>query len=270
MDGLQEWSSGYAARPLAANGIIVLQAQKFKSRYDHDHYNDDKSFGVNESQAGRKWSVAAYRAAIDSLDERGLVDRDRVGIVGFSITVCFVADILTHSNFRFAAASLVDGTDCGYFQKIAFPFGTWTRDAINGGAAPFGDGLQTWLKESPGFSLDKVNAPVRLVELGGIGKDCGTALELWEWFAGLSFQKKPVDFILLPDAVHLIVKPWERMAAQQGLVDWFRFWLKQEEDPSPDKKAQYSRWRDLRSKQLLATAATDGGDSEFLSRITLH
>jgi len=25
------------------------------------------------------------------------------------------------------------------------------------------------------------------------------------------------------DAAHLVVKPWERMVTQQGLVDWFRF-----------------------------------------------
>jgi hypothetical protein len=35
------------------------------------------------------------------------------------------------------------------------------------------------------------------------------------------------------------------MVAQQGLVDWFRFWLKGEEDPDPAKSEQYARWREL-------------------------
>lgn len=58
-------------------------------------------------------------------------------------------------------------------------------------------------------------------------------------------MRKPVDLIYLPDAVHIIVKPWEQKTAQEGLVDWFRFWLKGEEDPDPAKSDQYKRWRGL-------------------------
>jgi len=32
-------------------------------------------------------------------------------------------------------------------------------------------------------------------------------------------------------------------------VDWFRFWLKEEEDPDPGKAEQYARWRELRKLQ---------------------
>jgi hypothetical protein len=32
-------------------------------------------------------------------------------------------------------------------------------------------------------------------------------------------------------------------------VDWFRFWLKGEEDPDPAKVEQYARWRELRNLQ---------------------
>jgi len=39
------------------------------------------------------------------------------------------------------------------------------------------------------------------------------------------------------------------MASQGGSVDWFRFWLKDEEDPDPAKADQYRRWRDLRKLQ---------------------
>jgi hypothetical protein len=45
------------------------------------------------------------------------------------------------------------------------------------------------------------------------------------------------------------VKPRERLVAQQGLVDWFLFWLKDEEDPDPAKAEQYARWRELRKMQ---------------------
>ena len=74
-------------------------------------------------------------------------------------------------------------------------------------------------------------------------------LSEWEWFAGLSRLGKPVDLIYLPDGSHILVKPWERMVSQQGAVDWFRFWLKGEEDLDPAKAEQYTRWRELRKLQ---------------------
>lgn len=247
MDGRSEWSSGFAARPLAARGFVVLQMDNFKNSLDHDNLANgtDKRFGATPNSSGRNLSVIAYEAGIKYLDDQGIIDPGRVGIVGFSRTVCFVGYALTHSRYRFAAASLVDGIDCGYFQYLAFPYGNEDADLVNGGKSPFGeDGLREWMKESPGFNLDKVNAPVRLLAL-----QPPAVLEMWEWFAGLRLQHKPVYFVELPDASHLIAKPWERMTAQQGLVDWFSFWLKDEEDPDPVKAAQYERWRELRKLQ---------------------
>jgi dipeptidyl aminopeptidase/acylaminoacyl peptidase len=244
MDGLSEWSSGFAARPLAAHDFVVLQLHTFKNREDHDRIDDgtDKRFGATPELSGKNQSALMYEAGIDYLDKEEMIDRDRVGIVGFSRTVCFVAYTLTHSRYRFAAATLVVGIDCGYLQRLVFPGGSEDDDLLNGGKAPFGeDGLEQWLRESPGFNLDKVTAPVRLVALQPFA-----VLEMWEWFAGLRLQHKPVELVELPDASHLIVKPWERLVAQQGLVDWFRFWLKGAEDSDPAKVGQYTRWRELR------------------------
>lgn len=243
MDGRSEWSSGFAARPLAANGIVVLQMYNFKDPRDHDRVSNDRNLGVNEKQSSKNFYVLAFEKAIDHLSDQGMIDRNRVGIVGFSRTVCFVAYALTHSKYKFAAASLVDGIDCGYFQYFAFPDYPSDLNDLNGGAPPFGDGLQKWLHESPGFNLDKVNTPVRLVALQPF-----SVLEAWEWFAGLNFQGKPVDLIEVPDASHFIEKPWERRTAQQGMVDWFRFWLQAEEDPVPGKHDQYARWRALKEE----------------------
>ena len=42
----------------------------------------------------------------------------------------------------------------------------------------------------------------------------------------------------------------KRRAIQERYVDWFRFWLKGEEDPDPAKAEQYKRWRELRKMQV--------------------
>lgn len=246
MDGRSEWGSGFAARPLAARGILVLQAQNFKDyQKDHDSIGNDRRLGATLQESFKNFSALVFEGAIDFLDKKGMIDRNRVGIVGFSRTVCFVAYTLTRSKQRFVAASLVDGIGCGYFDEMVYPNIAWDSDALNGGAAPFGEGLKLWMKNSPGFNLDKVETPVRLVALGK-----SSALgDLWQWYAGLSMLKKPVDLVVIPDASHIYGKASECMLKQQGLVDWFTFWLKGEEDPDPAKADQYKRWRELRKLQ---------------------
>ncbi len=254
MDGRSEWSSGFAARPLAARGILVLQAQNFADyQKDHDRIGNDRSLGATMAESHKNFSTLVYEGVIDVLDKKGMIDRGRVGIVGFSRTVCFIAYTLTHSKYRFAVASLVDGTGCGYFDEMIFPSGAWDYNALNGGAAPFGEGLKLWMKNSPGFNLDKVETPVRLVALGK-----SSALgPLWEWYVGLSLQKKPVDFVMIPNATHIYGNVSERMLKQQGLVDWFTFWLKGEEDPNPAKTEQYTRWRELRRGNAALSSAAE-------------
>jgi dipeptidyl aminopeptidase/acylaminoacyl peptidase len=249
MDGRSEWGSGFAARPLAAKGILVFQTFNFKNQLDHDRIANDKTLGATPEESFRNFQMLSYEGAIDYLDEQGLVDRDRIGIIGFSRTACFVGYALTHSKYRFAAATLVDGISCGYFEEIAIPGEAWDINNINGGASPFGKGLVTWLKNSPTFNLDKVRTPVRLVAHGD-----GSVLSAWEWYAGLSLQKKPVDLVLIPGAIHIGAKLYERMLAQQGVVDWFSFWLKGEEEPCPAKAEQYARWRELGKQQLQNSA----------------
>jgi len=241
MDGIGEWSSGYAARFLAAKGFVVLQSGGPTKR---DVAPSDGR--QTSTQAQKHTEVAAYEGVIDYLDRRHLIDRRRVGIMGFSRTVCYVGYALTHSEYNFAAAILVDGIDCGYFQYLTEGGGNPDEENLNGGSPPWGAGLTTWMEEAPGFSLDKVHTPVRL-EAHGKGYGDESLLEQWEWFSGLRTLGKAVDFILLPDADHLLVRPWDRMVSQQGAVDWFSFWLKGEEDPDPAKADQYARWRELRN-----------------------
>jgi dipeptidyl aminopeptidase/acylaminoacyl peptidase len=247
MDGMEDWHSAFAARAMAAKGIMVLQAFQLKDRDEsYPKVREDKTFGETPMERFMKFAALAYDEAVAYLDREGEIDRTRVGIVGFSRTVCFVGHALTHTKYQFAAASLVDGIDCGYFQYLIYPHAAVELSELNGGQKPFGPGLQLWLKESPSFTLDRLTAPVKLLALTRKG-----ILEQWEWYAALRGQGKPVDYTFLPeeDDNHLLTKPWECQLAQQGLIDWFVFWLKDEEDPDPTKQEQYLRWRELRKQQ---------------------
>ena len=227
-----------AAQPLVNKGIVVLQM-------------DDIFYDSLETPQETERAMSAYENAVEYLDQKGIIDRSRVGLVGFSRTCLYVKYTLTHSSQHFAAAIAADGFDGGYLQyfgygNIASNFDSEEEGVI--GAPPFGDGLLTWLKRSPGFLLDKVQTPLQIQALAP-----GSLLGEWEWFLGLKRLGKPVDFIYLPTGTHILVKPWDRMVSQEGSVDWFCFWLKSEEDPDPKKTEQYVHWRELRQQRMNAT-----------------
>jgi hypothetical protein len=229
------FSTAFAAQPLAGRGFVVLQVPSL-----HDWKM------VSTTEEGPEM-MRIYERGIAYLDARGIVDPRRVGVIGFSQTCYHVEYALTHSKFRFEAAVIADGLDMGYFQYLnyvhSFPYLGSLIENTNG-AAPFGKGLSLWLERAPGFLLDKVQTPVRIQAIHP-----PSLLAEWEWFVGLSRLGKAVDFVYIPGGYHVLQKPWERLLSQQGDVDWFCFWLKNEEDPDPAKADQYIRWRELRKLQ---------------------
>jgi hypothetical protein len=230
MDG--PWATAFAAQALASRGFFVLQAP-------------DADLHIWDTAKEAPSAMAAYESSIDYLNRRGLIDRNRVGITGFSRTYWYVTYTLTHSKHHFAAADIADGVDYGYFQYMAFANAdqglAGEYEQVYGGP-PFGKGLSQSLRRSPSFLMDKIKTPLRIQTLGP-----ASLLSDWHWYSGLTRLEKPVEMIYIPDGTHVLEKPWERMISQQGNVDWFCFWLKGEEDPDPAKAAQYRRWRELRS-----------------------
>jgi hypothetical protein len=230
------FTTAFAAQALAGKGFFVLQADESFKKEDLHLSGTPKEVPT---------IMAIYDDAIDLLDRRGLIDRDHIGITGFSRTYWYVTYTLTHSKHHFAAAAVADGVDYSYFQYMALPNGDEALadgfDRVNG-APPFGEGLLKWLKVSPAFLMDKIETPLRIQTLYPI-----SLLSDWHWFSGLTRLGKPVEMIYIPDGAHILEKPWHRMISQQGNVDWFCFWLKGEEDPDPAKAEQYKRWHNLRA-----------------------
>src|SRR5260370_2682376 len=144
-------------------------------------------------------------------------------------------------------ASTVDG---GYFYYLAsqnfMPVAAEDMEALYGGL-PFGAGLPSWVRNSPGFNMEKVDTPIRLEANEPVG-----LTGFWEWFTGLRRLGKPVELIYMPDGAHVLVKPWNRLTSQQSNVDWFCFWLNSPENPDPRKTEQYVRWRNLLKLQQVA------------------
>ena len=226
--------TAFAARALAAAGIVVLQVQ------------DLGCMTVTRDEG--PCAVSGYESAADQLESDGIVDPGKIGIVGFSRTCFYVMETLTTSTRHFRAASITDGVMYNYLQYITRgdPGNQLASEADSViGASPFGSGLQAWLKRSPGFNLDKVMTPLQVVAEGPYS----LLLFMWEPYAALRYLHKPVDLIMLNTDEHVLTNPAVRLVSQGGTVDWFRFWLMDEEDPDPAKAEQYQRWRELRELQ---------------------
>jgi dipeptidyl aminopeptidase/acylaminoacyl peptidase len=221
------YPEGFAARELAAAGFLVLQARGCPIRHTPEE---------------GPCQVAAYEAAVKQLVADGLVDVDRIGIVGFSRTCYYTLEGITTSKIHFGAASITEGIDMGYVQFMLTDK-TYSPDFVSViGTAPFGDGLQQWLQRSPEFNMYKVKTPLLIVGVGKTG-----ILSEWGPYSALWHLGKPVDLILLKEGTHPLTNPAQRMVSQGSTVDWMRFWLLGEEDPDPAKKGQYIRWRHLRN-----------------------
>jgi dipeptidyl aminopeptidase/acylaminoacyl peptidase len=188
-------------------------------------------------------AVSGYEAAVQKLVSDGLVDPDKIGILGFSRTCFYVMETLTTGFIHLKAASMEAGVMEDYFQYMIMARPGNESDSMIG-AKPFGEGLQLWLKRSPGFNLDKITAPLRIV-----GQGPANMATMWQPYAGLRYLKKPVDLMMLNTDEHVLTNPGVRLASQGGSVDWFRFWLQGYEDPDPAKTEQYDRWRILRKLQ---------------------
>jgi hypothetical protein len=226
------WTTAFAAQALASKGFFVLQVP-------------DPDWHLMDTPKEVPAAMAVYDGAIDLLDRKGLIDRDRVGVTGFSRTYWYVTYSLTHSKHHFAAADITDGVDYSYFQYMLYSNYEQPMAGafeLANGAPPFGKGLLKWFKVSPAFLMDKIETPLRIQTLGP-----GSLLGEWHWFSGLTRLGKPVEMIYMPEGTHILEKPWDRMISQQGDVDWFCFWLKGEDDPDPAKFEQYERWHNLRT-----------------------
>jgi dipeptidyl aminopeptidase/acylaminoacyl peptidase len=239
-------TTAFAAQELANKGIAVMQLPQ-SPLLEPSEWTPE--YGRVET--------SQIESAIDYLDGLGVIDRERVGLVGFSKTGHQVIYPLVFSNYHFAAATSAEGADYGfmtYLCAVTAPYSS-ILDQMYGGP-PWNSNWKSWMELSVTFNYDKVHTPLRLESDSNDPRDRGFAgvLDEWETFAALKKLRKPVELIFVPHGAHPVEKPWDRMTSQQGDVDWFVFWLKGEEDPDPVKSEQYVRWRELKRLQQMQFA----------------
>jgi dipeptidyl aminopeptidase/acylaminoacyl peptidase len=250
-------TSGFAGRAFLRENLLVLA------------FPVQPSTNAPRDEAGR---IAAFmdgvRGAIDALVAEGVVDRDRIGIMGWSMTGENVLNQVTFSDAPIRAATILDG-DANTVFSLAVTHGysdgiTARKGRANQGL-PFGDTLAAWVRNDPALHTDCIKAALRIETYGP------WVLNNWDIYALMRSQYKPVEMVVIPNGSHGLMTPSERMLSLQGNVDWFRFWLQGQERSVPllagedaaALGAQYRRWRELaelkRADDARPACARQGG-----------
>lgn len=229
MDGPYNATAGYAARTLAAEGIMVLQASNAGGRQ------------IGSSPAELEANVAAYQAVVDALDADGLIDTDKVGLHGWSRSGFYVQHALTFSDMKIAAASVADPSSLGMFSNALF-FGLGYpamlgHERLTGGSLANAETAASWIENDPVLNVHRVDAPLRIEQYGS------SFGAWWDTYALLRRHGKPAEYVYFPYGFHNLIKPKERLNSKTGYVDWYRFWLLGDADVHHARNDEFVRWR---------------------------
>lgn len=237
--GFERTSAPFAARPLASRGIMVLVMSLIAD-----------SASDNPLETILSLNREGVDSAIDQLSKDGLIDESRVGMTGWSASGVPTLDYMVSGKHRLAAAVIADALSvsmAGYanFFGLMPPSMTYV-EAMLGGARPWGDRLVEWTQRNPAFQLDKVKTPLMLHHYtpGNVGS-------WWDVYTILRRQGKAVELAHYPSSDHSPTRPDQWLHAQQSIVDWYTFWLSEEQDVST-KSEQVTRWQKLRDYHELA------------------
>jgi dipeptidyl aminopeptidase/acylaminoacyl peptidase len=184
----------------------------------------------NGPMRGNESSVlSSLEEVIRLLAGQRLVDTSRVGIMGVSLG--------------------------GYWTELALARSSLFRAGSVANTALFHVGAQ-WLLGSRAYrelynmapsdsqppNADRLRTPV-LLEYSADEAPFGL-----EMLSMLRRAGTPVEFRIYPDDGHVLSQPRHRLASMRRNLEWFSFWLLGREEPGPDRRGQYARWRRMKDR----------------------
>ena len=233
------FTSGFAGRAFLRENILILALPWGAA-----------SGGPSDERGQVNAFAEGVRGAIDALVAEGLVDRNKVGLMGWSSTGERVLNLITFTDTPIRAATLLDGDSNTMFSMsitYAVMDGIQARkERVNEGG-PFGESRERWIRNDPSLHTDCIRSALRIEMYGP------EVHNNWDIYALLRRQYKPVEMIVFPSGAHALSRPSERMISLQGNVDWYRFWLNGEKrselvvpmETVASLNEQYTRWEQL-------------------------
>ncbi len=197
-----------------AKGALVLEPNYRGSAGYGEAF---RSLNVRNLGIGDAWDVLS---GIDALVAQGLVDKDRVGSMGWSQGGYISAFLTTRHADRFKALSVGAGISNWVTYYVNTDIHPFTRQYLK--ATPWDD-PKIYADTSPMTYIKSAKAPT-LIQHGD--KDPRVPIpNAFELYQGLQDQKVPVELMIFRGFGHGLDKPKANRGAMQQNWDWFGKYL---------------------------------------------
>jgi dipeptidyl aminopeptidase/acylaminoacyl peptidase len=166
--------------------------------------------------------TASAKAAIDALDGRGVIDRQRVGIAGHSYGAFMTANLLAHS--RLFAAGIARS---GAYNRTLTPFG-FQRERRSFWEAP-----ALYMKMSPFTYADQIKDPLLLIH-GEADDNSGTfPIQSERLFQAIQGNGGTARLVLLPYEAHGYRARESVLHVLAEMFEWADKYIKNRTTPGP-------------------------------------
>ncbi len=255
-------AAAYAAQPLVAQGMAVLQLDVESSPLFAASFKDKDGRPMRQEEA--QWLIGQeiterLDAAVDVLSRRGLIDRKRIGVLGFSATGYMTYYVTTHARSVTPAAALVADSTLRTYGEYVAQEATFNGITLVDGLSPaakdftrfYGgtfweeEGRARWLEHAPDFNVHRTQTPTLFVYNSSLGANVDY---LTETVGAFRLNRREMDLMLIPRSDHQLAKPRQWEASLTATVEWMAFWL-QGKEISPEKKDQYWHWNALKKQR---------------------
>jgi len=188
-----------------------------------------RSLNVKNLGVGDMWDVMS---GIDYLDKKGMIDKTKMGSMGWS-QGGYISAFLTTNTDSFKAISVGAGISNWMTYYVNTDIHPFTRQYLK--ATPWSDEL-IYKKTSPITNINKAKTPT-LIQHGELDKRVPIA-NAYELLQGLRDKGVPSELIVYKGFGHGITKPKERLAATWHNWQWFNkyVWGENVELPLGEKK----------------------------------
>jgi dipeptidyl aminopeptidase/acylaminoacyl peptidase len=211
------YSNGIGYHPIdlfLAQGAVVLEPNYRGSAGYGEKF---RSLNVRNLGIGDAWDVLS---GIDRVVADGIVDRDRVGAMGWSQGGYISAFLTTKHSDRFKAISVGAGISNWMTYYVNTDIHPFTRQYLK--ATPWDD-PKIYADTSPMTYIKSAKTPT-LIQHGDADQRVPPP-NAFELYQGLRDQNVPTELVLFKGFGHPLNKPKANRAAMQQNLDWFTKYL---------------------------------------------
>ena len=203
----------YPIEMFSAKGALILRPNYRGSAGYGEKF---RSLNVRNLGVGDYWDVIS---GVDHLIGQGIVDRDRVGAMGWS-QGGYISAFITCSSDRFKAVSVGAGISDWMTYYVNTDIHPFTRQYLK--ATPWDD-AEIYQKTSPISYVKNAKTPT-LIQHGELDKRVPIP-NAYELRQALEDRGVPVKMIVYKGFGHGIDKPRQQRAVMEHNYEWFSRWI---------------------------------------------